>query len=141
MRDRAHARARPQLGSRPPARVGQRLIEHDAIDDGRADARGVDEDRAAVGGDESRGVRGGEDGVPGKVDLVERVDAEEARAVNGDADLVVLLQDHDVVSAGGKGARRHEPGRSGADNDYVMQVGSSILPASGFPSAQQANPK
>jgi len=53
----------------------------------------------------------------------------------------VLFQDDDVVTVGGEGARGHEPGRSGADNDYVMQVGSSILPASDFPSSQQANPK
>ena len=38
----------------------------------------------------------------GKVELVERVEAEEAGAVDGDADLVVLFEDDDVVSAGGQ---------------------------------------
>ena len=70
-----------------------------AIDDRRAHAIGVDDDRAAVGRDEPRGVRGVDDGVARKVELVERVEAEDAGAVDGHADAVVLFEDDDVDAA------------------------------------------
>ena len=77
-------------------RRGEIAIEDRAIDDRRANALGVDDDRGAVGRDEARGIRGADDGPPREAELVERVEAEDAGAVHGRADDVVLLEHADA---------------------------------------------
>jgi len=37
--------------------------------------------------------------------------------------------------------RRHQPGRAGADDYDVTQVGASVLAITRFPCAMKANPK
>jgi hypothetical protein len=60
--------------------------------------------------------------VTGNVELVERVHAEEARAVHGQADACVLLEDDDRMSAVGERTRGHQAGGAAADDNDVGQV-------------------
>jgi hypothetical protein len=105
-----------------PAAVRERLIEDRAIDDRGAHTLSVDGHLAAVGGDESRGMRGGENRMTGDVELVERVHAEKPRAVHRQADAFVLLENHNRVSAVGERTRGHQAGRAAADDNDVGQI-------------------
>ena len=61
-------------------------------------------------------MRRAEDRFPGNVELVERLEAEDAGAVDRHADLRVLFEDDDVVPGGGQGARGGQSGGTGADD-------------------------
>ena len=58
-----------------------------------------------------------EDGVARKVELGERLDAEEAGAVGGNADAGMLFEHDHVVPALRQLPRRHQPRRARADDD------------------------
>ena len=105
------------------------------------DAIGVDGDRAAVGRDEPGGVGGVENGVAGNVELGERLDAEKAGAVRGNADGGMLFEHHHVVPALRQLAGGHQSGRARADDYDVTQMRTSVLATTGFPCAMHANPK
>jgi hypothetical protein len=118
-RNRTHACARPQLRARRPSAAGERTIERTTIDDRRPDVVRIHEHGRTVGPDESRRVRGTQNRVPGDIELIERIEAEKAGAVDGSPDLVVLLQHHDVMAGAGERARRDQPGRTSANHRDV----------------------
>ncbi len=101
------------------ADVGEIAVEDRAIDDGRAHALGVDDDGRAVGGDEARGIGGADNRATRQAELVEGVEAEDARAVDRRADDVVLFEHADASTCGGKLARGDESCRAAADDDDV----------------------
>ncbi len=139
--DRAHAHAAPQLGAGRAPGVGEPLVECRAIDDGRRRALRVHGDRAAVGGDERREVRGGQDGAPRQVELGEGVEAEDAGAVYGKSDLAVLLEHDDIVAARRQDAGGGESRRAGADYRDITHGCRSVFAPAHFPCAKHANPK
>ena len=107
-RDARNAHTGLDGGAGVDGRGGEVAVEDPAIDDGRTNALGIDDDRGAVGRDESRRVRGADNRSARKAELVEGVEAEHARAVNGRADEVVFLEDADVEAGRGQLARRDE---------------------------------
>ena len=139
--DPLHPGAGPQLGAGGAARVGERLIEHGAIDDQRARLLRVDRDAAAVGGDERSGVGSADDRLGRKIEFGEGIGAEDAGAVHGHADLGVLFENNDVVASRRERPRRRESGGPGADYGDITHGTRSEFAATHFPSAKHANPK
>src|SRR5512145_1232261 len=87
-------------------------VEPRAIDDRGTNAVGADHHAAAVGRDEAGGVRRADDGGSGKIELGEGIEAEDARAVDGRADDLVLLEDDGADGPRGELARGEQPGRA-----------------------------
>ncbi len=106
-------------GAGTDGRRGEIAVEDRAIDDGGADALGVDHDRGAVWRDEARGIRGSDNRSSRKAELVERVEAEDAGAVHGRADDVVFLEDADAKPSRSQFARSDESGRAAPDHDHI----------------------
>src|SRR5207237_636899 len=148
--NRSHARRTAKLGAGGAAAIGKRLIEPGAIDDRGVHAIALHGDRTAVRRHEARRLGGVEDRLTWDVELGEGLEAEQARAVSGNADARMLFEDHHVVTALGELARRDQPGGPRSNDDDVTQhrtirqassLRSSIFSASGFPCAEHANPK
>jgi len=102
--------------------VGQDAVEPAAIDDRGRHIAAVDDDGAAVTPVEAGEAADGADGVARQVELVERVDAEHARAMDGIANRVVLFEDEHRHLFGGEARRRAEAGRARADHQHVPLV-------------------
>ena len=99
--------------------VGQHLIEDAAIDDRCAHTLRVHEDRIAVGRNEARRLRRGENRMARQVEFVERFGAEKARAVHRDADGRVFFEHDDVVPGGGEIACGDEACGTGANDRNI----------------------
>ena len=73
----------------------------------------------AIGTVEPRRADNGADRVARERQLVERVDAEQPRAVHRVADLRVLLEQDSRVAGAGERARGNQPCRPAADHDRI----------------------
>ena len=98
------------------ADVGEVAIEDRAIDDRGAHALGVDDDRGAVGETKRAASAAPTIARRERLELVERVEAEDARAMHGRADDVVFLEHADAEAGGSELARSDESGRAAADD-------------------------
>ncbi len=118
-RDARDAHASLDDGAGGDGRRGELAIEERAVDDRRADAPALDDDRRAVGRDEARPIRRADNRAPRKVQLVEGVEAEDAGAVHRRADEVVFFEDADREASRGQLARRDESRRTAANHHHV----------------------
>jgi hypothetical protein len=98
----------------------ERVVERRAIDDGGQDTIGVDHDRRAVVVSKGCRSRDGQDRLAGKVELVERLVAEDAGAVDRTSDVIMLLEDGDVMPGASEIGRSDETGGPGTHHDDVM---------------------
>jgi hypothetical protein len=71
----------------------------------------------------SRRTRDGADGVAGKIEFGEGVEAEHPGAVDRIADRIVLFENEDREPFRGKPGGRCQTGRPGADNDDIPATG------------------
>lgn len=114
-----HARAADDGGAVADGTFGEGTIEAAAIDDRRSNAIAFHLDAAAVAPVKPGGAHDGTDGLAGKIELVERLETEHARAVDGIADDVVFLEHQHGGAFTGEGGGRRQPGRPGADDHDI----------------------
>ena len=118
-RDADDAHASLDDGAGGEGRRGEIAIEERAVDDRRAHAAALDHDRRAVGRDEAGPIRRADNRAPRQIQLVEGVEAEDARAVHGRADEVVFFEDADREASRGELARRDESRRAAANHHHI----------------------
>ena len=118
-RDAGDAHAGLDGGAGGDSRRGEIAIEERAVDDCRADAAALDHDRGAVGRNEAGAIRRADNRSTREVQLVEGVEAEDARAVHRRADEVVFFEDADRETSRGELARRDESRRAAANHHHV----------------------
>ena len=114
--DVAHTASGMYLGARGSSAGAEGGIELAAIDDCRPHALVIDQDRRTVGGNESCGMRGVQNRLARKIEFIERVHAEYTRAVHGNANRVVLLDNQRTEPESGEIARGEETCWTAADN-------------------------
>jgi hypothetical protein len=105
----------------------QRFVERGAIDDSRAHVFGLHYHTRSVSADEPGCVQDAENAGARQLELVERVETEDARAVHGSAKPFVFLQNDHVEAGGGKIACGDQTGWPTTDDGDVARQGLQYL--------------
>ena len=105
--------------SRIGSAIREGAIESAAIDYRGCDLSPVDAHRSAIAPLKSGRARDCIDGVAGKVELGEGIEAEHAGAVNRIADSIVFFENEDGQAFSGEPGGSGETGRPGADHDHI----------------------
>ena len=108
--------------SGPCGAIRELPIEAAAVYDRRGDFPTVDPHRAAVAAVKSRRTRDGADGVAGKIEFDESVEAEDAGAVHRITDLIVLFENEDREPFSSEPRGGGQTGRPCADHDDIPTV-------------------
>jgi hypothetical protein len=105
--------------SSPGGAIGEAPIEPATVYDRRNDFPAIDPHGAPMTAMESRRTRDGADCVAGKIEFSEGVEAEDAGAVDGITDPIVLFEDEDREAVSGEPCSGGQTGRPCADHDHV----------------------
>ena len=119
--ERSDARVDAQLRARRASSIRQRAIEEAAVDHDRLNRRGCVPQLETRRGDEPDRRQRVEHRLARQIELVEAVRAEHARAVDRDADRVVLLAYDDAEAVVGQPPGSVQPSRATPNDQRIVR--------------------